>query len=241
MVNAKEILAGEKAPAELGVRAVDDHTLEVRLNTPLPYFPSMTTYPTLYPAHRATIEGPRRGLDGARQPGVERRLRARGDGAERVPHAGAEPDVLGGGPGDRREGDRPRHQRREPGPHPLPRRGARPPGAAAPRAVPGAQGGAARRGDERPAPLLLLLRHQPHRERQPGPSRRPGAARAQPRHRSRRHRQPVAEGRPVAGLQLHPPEDRGLRDAGHPLREAHPGGAGRRRRSGCSPNPGPGT
>ena len=56
MVNAKEILAGEKAPAELGVRAVDDHTLEVRLNTPLPYFPSMTTYATLYPAHRATIE-----------------------------------------------------------------------------------------------------------------------------------------------------------------------------------------
>ena len=56
MVNAKEILAGEKAPAELGVRAVDDHTLEVKLNTPLPYFPAMTTYATLFPAHRATIE-----------------------------------------------------------------------------------------------------------------------------------------------------------------------------------------
>ena len=56
MVNAREILAGEKAPAELGVRAVDDHTLEVRLTTPLPYFPAMTTYATLFPAHRATIE-----------------------------------------------------------------------------------------------------------------------------------------------------------------------------------------
>ena len=56
MVNAKEILAGNLPPSELGVRAVDDHTLEVKLNTPLPYFPAMTTYATLFPAHRATIE-----------------------------------------------------------------------------------------------------------------------------------------------------------------------------------------
>ena len=56
MVNAKAILAGEQAPESLGVRAVDDHTLEVKLNTPLPYFPAMTTYATLFPAHRATIE-----------------------------------------------------------------------------------------------------------------------------------------------------------------------------------------
>ena len=56
MVNAMDILAGKKEPSELGVRAVDDHTLEVRLNTPLPYFPAMTTYATLFPAHRATIE-----------------------------------------------------------------------------------------------------------------------------------------------------------------------------------------
>ena len=56
IVNAKAILAGDKAPEELGVSAKDDHTLEVRLNTPLPYFPAMTTYATLFPAHRATIE-----------------------------------------------------------------------------------------------------------------------------------------------------------------------------------------
>ena len=56
MVNAKEILAGNMPPSELGVRAVDDHALEVKLNTPLPYFPAMTTYATLFPAHRATIE-----------------------------------------------------------------------------------------------------------------------------------------------------------------------------------------
>ena len=56
MVNAKEILAGNEPPSGLGVRAVDDHALEVKLNTPLPYFPAMTTYATLFPAHRATIE-----------------------------------------------------------------------------------------------------------------------------------------------------------------------------------------
>ena len=56
MVNAKDILAGRQDPAELGVKAVDDYTLEVRLNTPLPYFPAMTTYATLFPAHRATVE-----------------------------------------------------------------------------------------------------------------------------------------------------------------------------------------
>ena len=56
IVNAKQILAGEKPTADLGVRAVDDHTLEVKLNQPLPYFPAMTTYATLFPAHQATIE-----------------------------------------------------------------------------------------------------------------------------------------------------------------------------------------
>ena len=56
IVNAKAILAGEKAPEELGVSAPGDFTLEVRLNTPLPYFPAMTTYATLFPAHEATIE-----------------------------------------------------------------------------------------------------------------------------------------------------------------------------------------
>ena len=112
MVNARAILAGELAPAELGVRAVDDRTLEVKLHTPLPYFPAMTTYATLFPAHRATIEAHDARLDGAREHGLERRLRARGGGAQRVPLAGREPDVLGRGRRDHREGHRPRHQRR---------------------------------------------------------------------------------------------------------------------------------
>ncbi|SNS89954.1 peptide ABC transporter substrate-binding protein [Tropicimonas sediminicola] len=56
IVNAKEIVAGEMDPTELGVKAIDDHTLEVQLTQPLPYFPAMTTYATMMPAHRATIE-----------------------------------------------------------------------------------------------------------------------------------------------------------------------------------------
>ncbi|WP_112321636.1 peptide ABC transporter substrate-binding protein [Oceanibium sediminis] len=56
ITNAAKILAGEAAPDTLGVRAVDDYTLEVTLEQPLPYFPAMTTYATLFPAHKATIE-----------------------------------------------------------------------------------------------------------------------------------------------------------------------------------------
>ena len=54
--NAAEIVAGDVAPTEMGVEAVDDLTLKVTLNQPLPYFPSMTTHATLFPAHQATIE-----------------------------------------------------------------------------------------------------------------------------------------------------------------------------------------
>ncbi len=56
MQNASEIVAGEMDPGELGVEAVDDHTLKVTLTQPLPYFPAMTSYATLFPAHRPTIE-----------------------------------------------------------------------------------------------------------------------------------------------------------------------------------------
>jgi len=54
--NAAEIVAGDAEPSTLGVEAVDDHTLKVSLTQPLPFFAAMTTYSTLFPAHRATIE-----------------------------------------------------------------------------------------------------------------------------------------------------------------------------------------
>jgi len=40
----------------LGVRAVDDRTLEVELERPAPYFIELTSYPTLFPVRKAIIE-----------------------------------------------------------------------------------------------------------------------------------------------------------------------------------------
>ncbi|MES0864716.1 peptide ABC transporter substrate-binding protein [Ruegeria sp. SCPT10] len=54
--NAAAIIAGEKPVDELGVKAIDDQTLEVRLSAPLPYFPQMTTHSTTFPAPRKVIE-----------------------------------------------------------------------------------------------------------------------------------------------------------------------------------------
>lgn len=54
--NAKAIIAGEKPMSDLGISAVDDHTLEVRLTASLPYFPLMTTHASTFPVHKATID-----------------------------------------------------------------------------------------------------------------------------------------------------------------------------------------
>ncbi|WP_138465104.1 peptide ABC transporter substrate-binding protein [Poseidonocella sp. HB161398] len=56
MANASKILAGELPPEELGVEAVDDHTLKVTLEESIPYFAAMTTTSTLFPAPQAVIE-----------------------------------------------------------------------------------------------------------------------------------------------------------------------------------------
>lgn len=54
--NASDIVAGKADPETLGVEAVDEHTLKVTLDQPLPYFPKMTTYATLFPAPKKVIE-----------------------------------------------------------------------------------------------------------------------------------------------------------------------------------------
>lgn len=53
VVNAAEIIAGEKDVSELGVTAVDDTTLEVQLNVPVSYFLSLMYFPTFYPVNEA--------------------------------------------------------------------------------------------------------------------------------------------------------------------------------------------
>lgn len=54
--NAAEIIAGEADASSLGVRALDDLTLEVTLSAPLPYFAQMTTHSTLFPSPAWVIE-----------------------------------------------------------------------------------------------------------------------------------------------------------------------------------------
>ncbi len=54
--NAKGIIAGEKDKATLGVKAVDDNTLLVELDTAVPYFVAMMGHTTMKPVHKATVE-----------------------------------------------------------------------------------------------------------------------------------------------------------------------------------------
>ncbi|GGN96586.1 peptide ABC transporter substrate-binding protein [Saccharibacillus kuerlensis] len=41
----------------VGVKAVDEKTLEVKLTNPTPYFLGLTSFYTLYPVHQSTVEG----------------------------------------------------------------------------------------------------------------------------------------------------------------------------------------
>ena len=56
IVNAQEIIDGSKDKSELGVTAVDDKTLEVKLNVPVSYFLSLMYFPTFYPVNQAFYE-----------------------------------------------------------------------------------------------------------------------------------------------------------------------------------------
>ncbi|WP_299687990.1 ABC transporter substrate-binding protein [uncultured Vibrio sp.] len=56
MVNAKDIVAGKKDKSELGVKAIDDYTLELTLDTAVPYFVMMMGHTTVMPVHKATVE-----------------------------------------------------------------------------------------------------------------------------------------------------------------------------------------
>lgn len=53
--HAPEILRGELPPDRLGVRAPDDHRLEIRLSRPVPYFPDILTNTVVSPVHASTL------------------------------------------------------------------------------------------------------------------------------------------------------------------------------------------
>lgn len=54
--NAEDIYNGKKEPAELGIKAIDDKTLEVMLNHPAPYFPSLMSHYISYPLPKHIVE-----------------------------------------------------------------------------------------------------------------------------------------------------------------------------------------
>lgn len=54
--NAEAINTGEADPETLGIRALDDHTLEVSLETPTPYFLDQLKHFTAYPLPRHVLE-----------------------------------------------------------------------------------------------------------------------------------------------------------------------------------------
>jgi len=56
MENAADIIAGKKDKETLGVKALDANTLEIKLETALPYFVKMMGHTTVKPVHRATVE-----------------------------------------------------------------------------------------------------------------------------------------------------------------------------------------
>ena len=56
VLNAEAIIQGKLSSDKLGVRAIDRHTLEVRLKGPTPYFLGLLTHSSTYPVHRKNIE-----------------------------------------------------------------------------------------------------------------------------------------------------------------------------------------
>jgi len=54
IVNASDIRQNKRAKEELGVKALSDKVLEVRLNAPTPYFLGLLNHSSTYPIHRAS-------------------------------------------------------------------------------------------------------------------------------------------------------------------------------------------
>jgi len=53
--NVGAVMSGESPPEALGIRALDNHTLEVRLTASVPYFAAMTTHASTFPSPQWTV------------------------------------------------------------------------------------------------------------------------------------------------------------------------------------------
>jgi len=56
ILNAREVIGGQKPPSELGVAQLDEFTLQITLVDPTPYFLGLLTHSITYPVHRASLE-----------------------------------------------------------------------------------------------------------------------------------------------------------------------------------------
>lgn len=56
IVNAEKVNKGELPTEELGVKAIDDATLEIKLNAPTPYFLGQLCHQSALPVHPASVE-----------------------------------------------------------------------------------------------------------------------------------------------------------------------------------------
>lgn len=66
--NAVAILAGEMEPEALGVEALNERTVQIRLDDPTPYFLGLLTHASTYPVHRPSLE--QHGTDFVRPPNL---------------------------------------------------------------------------------------------------------------------------------------------------------------------------
>jgi len=55
-LNGKEVSTGQKPPQDLGVRAIDKTTLEIKTAHPVKFLPELVSNPNLSPLHAASIE-----------------------------------------------------------------------------------------------------------------------------------------------------------------------------------------
>ncbi len=56
IVNAQDIIDGKAKPDTLGVKAVDDKTLEITLSEPVPYFPDVMIHTSVKPVNKKVVE-----------------------------------------------------------------------------------------------------------------------------------------------------------------------------------------
>ncbi|QMI05344.1 oligopeptide ABC transporter substrate-binding protein OppA [Citrobacter sp. RHB25-C09] len=56
IVNIDDIVAGKKPVTDLGVKAIDDHTFEVTLSEPVPYFYKLLVHSSVSPVPKAVVE-----------------------------------------------------------------------------------------------------------------------------------------------------------------------------------------